>query len=133
MWESQVLLTDAQVVFPLGSPVLTNDQLDISEIFLIGSVNTNHTNNLNVNICNFLNRMPCHRRRALTQHKHCLTQQFRALTENRFQPRFDRVDRMLLFTFVGQLKWPLRFCFCFFFFKVYFKKIFSLTNQLTDI
>ena len=39
LWESQVLLTDGQVVFPrvLGfRPPLMNDRLDISEIFLKG-------------------------------------------------------------------------------------------------
>ena len=39
MWESQVLLTDGQVVFPGFSsfrPPLMNDRLDISEIFLKG-------------------------------------------------------------------------------------------------
>ena len=33
MWESRVLLTDSQVVFPLRQPLM-NDRLDISEIFL---------------------------------------------------------------------------------------------------
>ena len=39
MWESQVLFTDGQVVFPGFSgfhPPLMNDQLDINEIFLKG-------------------------------------------------------------------------------------------------
>ena len=39
MWESQVLLTDGQVVFPRFSgfrPPLMNDRLDVSELFLKG-------------------------------------------------------------------------------------------------
>ena len=44
MWESQVLLTDGQVVFSGYSgfrPPLMNDRLDISEIFLKGPLNPN--------------------------------------------------------------------------------------------
>ena len=42
MWESQVLLTDGQVVFSGYSgfrPPSMNDRLDISEIFLKGPLN----------------------------------------------------------------------------------------------
>ena len=44
MWESQVLLTDGQVVFLRVlrfSPTFDNDWLDISEIFLKGPLNPN--------------------------------------------------------------------------------------------